>query len=116
MYLVFLLSLMRSQVYRMSLRTLLCLRNVFRKLTTLCVFILHTQGPREVERREVELDPQESPGEIKSREMELGSHRELDNPLLQLFLNSCFADTVFVTFLNSCFADTVFVTLLRTAV
>ena len=74
------------------------------------------QRPGEIKRREVELDPQESPGEIKSREMELGSHRELDNPLLQLFLNSCFADTVFVTFLNSCFADTVFVTLLRTAV
>ena len=24
--------------------------------------------------------------------MELGSHRELDNPLLQLFLNSCFSN------------------------
>ena len=101
MYLVFLLSLMRSQVYRMSLRTLLCLRNVFRKLTTLCLFFLHTQGPREIERRKLELDTQESPGEIKSREMELGPHRELDNPLFQLFLNSCFADTVFVTLLRT---------------
>ena len=45
----------------------------------------------------MELDPQESPGEIKSWEMKLGSHRELDNSLLQLFLNSCFSDTVFVT-------------------
>ena len=58
-----------------------------------------------------------SPGEMKRRETELGSHRELDkhfsvqkrsrggrwswavireldNPLLQLFLNSCFSDIV----------------------
>ena len=42
-----------------------------------------------------------SPGEIKRREVELGSHRELDNPLLQLFLNSCFLDTVFVTLLRT---------------
>ena len=40
---------------------------------------------------------QQSPGEIKGREVELGSHRELDNPLLQLFLSSCFSDTVLVT-------------------
>ena len=33
--------------------------------------------------------------------MELGSHRELDNPLRQLFLNSCFSDTVFVTLLRT---------------
>ena len=38
---------------------------------------------------------QQSPGEIKGRELELGSRRELDNPLLQLFLSSCFSDTVF---------------------
>ena len=30
-------------------------------------------GPGEIMRREVVLDPQESPGEIKSREAELGS-------------------------------------------
>ena len=30
-------------------------------------------GPGEIKRREVVLDPQESPEEIKSREMELGS-------------------------------------------
>ena len=29
--------------------------------------------------------------------MELDSPRELDNPLLQLFLDSCFLDVVFVT-------------------
>ena len=46
------------------------------------------------------LDLQESPGEIKSREVELGSHRELDNPFFHLFLNSCFSDTVFVTLLR----------------
>ena len=51
--------------------------------------------------REVERDSHESSGEIKSREMELGSHGQLDNPLLQLFLNTCFSDIV---------------TLLRTAV
>ena len=45
------------------------------------------------------LDPQESPGEIKSREVEQQIERELDSPLLQLFLNSCFPDTVFVTLL-----------------
>ena len=45
----------------------------------------------------MELDSQESPGEIKSREVELDSPRELDNPLLQLFLDSCFLDVVFVT-------------------
>ena len=47
--------------------------------------------------RGVELDPQESPREIKSWEMKLDSHRELDNSLLRLFLKSCFSDTVFVT-------------------
>ena len=30
-------------------------------------------GPGEIKRREVVLDPQESPEEIKSREVELGS-------------------------------------------
>ena len=32
-------------------------------------------------RRDQELDPQESPGKIKSREVELGSQREVDNHL-----------------------------------
>ena len=32
--------------------------------------------------------------------MELDRHRELENPLLQLFLNSCCSDTVFVTLLR----------------
>ena len=39
------------------------------------------ESPGEIKRIEVELDPQESPGEIKSREVELGSHRDLDNHL-----------------------------------
>ena len=39
------------------------------------------------------LDPQDSPGDIKSREVESGL-RKLDNPLLQLFLNSCATDIV----------------------
>ena len=46
---------------------------------------------------EVAVLGQGSPAEIKSREVELGSPRELDNPLLQLFLNSCFSNTVLVT-------------------
>ena len=32
-----------------------------------------SRGPGEIERREMVLDPQESPGEIKSRQVELGS-------------------------------------------
>ena len=52
----------------------------------------------------MELDPQETPGEIKSWEAELGSHRELDNPLLQLFLKSCFSDTVFMTLFSTAVA------------
>ena len=42
-------------------------------------------GPGEIKRREVVLDPQVSPEEIKSKEMELGSRVGL--LLLQLFLN-----------------------------
>ena len=42
----------------------------------------------------MELDSQESPGKIKSREMKLDSYRALDNPSLQLFLNGCFSDIV----------------------
>ena len=33
------------------------------------------ESPGEIKSREVELDPQESLGEIKKREVELGSHR-----------------------------------------
>ena len=46
------------------------------------------------------LDPQESPGDIKSREVESGLRKQ-DNPLLQLFLNSCATDIVFVTLLST---------------
>ena len=42
----------------------------------------------EIKSREVELDSQESSAEIKSREVEL-TLRRLDNPLFQLFLDSC---------------------------
>ena len=45
------------------------------------------------------LDPQESPEEIKSREVELGSE-SWTCLLLQLFLNSCAADIVLVTLLH----------------
>ena len=45
----------------------------------------------------VELYPQESPGEIKKREVELDSHSWLVRLAAELFLNSCFSDTVFVT-------------------
>ena len=66
-------------------------------------------GPGEIKRREVVLDPQESPGEIKRREVVLDPPREprrdqeqgggarlrkLDNPLLELFLNSCATDSL----------------------
>ena len=57
-------------------------------------------GPGEIERKEVVLDPHESPGEIKSREMELGSEF-WTTFLLQLFLNSCATDIVFVTLLRT---------------
>ena len=73
------------------------------------------------------LDLQESPGEIKGRKMELGFYRKLDNPLLQLFLNSTLPASLSGTFLqeegfrkpmlgvclNSCISD--IVTLLRAA-
>ena len=52
-------------------------------------------GPDEIKRREVVLDPQESPGEIKSREVELGSESWI-YLLLQLFPNSSATDIVFV--------------------
>ena len=37
-----------------------------------------------------------SPGEIKSREVELGSHSWIDRLASELVLNSCFSDNVFV--------------------
>ena len=39
----------------------------------------------------------QSPGEIKSREVELDSHSWIDCLVAELFLNSCFFDAVFVT-------------------
>ena len=42
----------------------------------------------------------QDPGEIQRREVELGFHRELVDPLLQVFINSCLSDTVFVTLLR----------------
>ena len=50
-------------------------------------------------KREVVLDPQESPGEIKSREV--AGLRKLDCPFLQLWLNSCATDIVFVILLGT---------------
>ena len=57
-------------------------------------------GPGEIKRREVVLDPQESPGENKSREVELGSE-SWTCLLLQLFLNSSATDIVLVTLLRT---------------
>ena len=57
-------------------------------------------GPGEIRRREVVRDPQESPGESKSREVELGSE-SWTCLLLQLFLNSCAADIILVTLLRT---------------
>ena len=52
-------------------------------------------GPDEIKRREVVLDPQVSPEEFKSREMELGLKVRL--LWLQLFPNGAATDIVFVT-------------------
>ena len=41
----------------------------------------------------------ESPGEIKSKEVELDFHNRMVYLAAKLFLNSCFSDTVFVTLL-----------------
>ena len=60
------------------------------------------ESPGEIKRREVELDPQESPGEVKRREVELGS---------ESWTVFCFRCSP-----NSCATDIVFVTLLRRAV
>ena len=50
-------------------------------------------GSQEIKSREVELGSQE----IKSREVELGSHSRIVGLAAELFLNSCFSGTVFVT-------------------
>ena len=39
----------------------------------------------------------QSPGEIKRREVELDSHSWMESLAAELFFNSCFSDTVFVT-------------------
>ena len=52
-------------------------------------------GPGEIKRREVVLDPQVSPEEIKSREVELGLRIGLLS--FQLFPNGGATDIVFVT-------------------
>ena len=52
-------------------------------------------GPGEIKRREVVLDPQVSPEEIKNREVELGLRVGL--LLLQLFPNGGATEIVFVT-------------------
>ena len=57
------------------------------------------QSPGKIKRREVVLDPQVSPEEIKSREVELGLIVGLLLP--QLFLNSGDTDIVFVTLLRT---------------
>ena len=56
-------------------------------------------GPGEIKRREVVLYPQDSPEEIKSREVELGLRVGLLS--LQLFPNGGATDIVFVTVLHS---------------
>ena len=49
----------------------------------------------------MELGSQESPGEMKSREVELDSHSRILCLAAKLFLNSCFSGTVFVTLLRA---------------
>ena len=46
------------------------------------------ESPGEIKSRKVELDSQESPGEIKSREVELDSHSWMDCLAAGLFRNS----------------------------
>ena len=53
------------------------------------------ESPGEIKSsREVELDSQESPGEIKRREVELDSHSRMVCLTAKLFLNSGFSDTL----------------------
>ena len=58
------------------------------------------QSPGEMKSREVELVHRhliESPREMKNREVELGCHSGMDCLAAELFLDSRFWDTVFVT-------------------
>ena len=72
-------------------------------------------GPGEINRREVVLDPQVSPDEIKSREVELGLRVGL--LLLQLFPTGGATDIVFVTLFCIAVGTAItFVTLFRIAV
>ena len=57
------------------------------------------QGPGEIKSREVELGSRENEGYAKSRKVELGSHSRMACLAAELFLNSCFSDIVFVTLL-----------------
>ena len=57
-------------------------------------------GPGEIKRREVVLDPQVSPEDIKSREVELGSE-SWDFFCFELLLNSSATDVVLVTVLRT---------------
>ena len=53
------------------------------------------EGPGDIKRREMVLDPQVSPEEVKSRKVELGL--KIGLLLHQLFLNSEATDIVFVS-------------------
>ena len=55
----------------------------------------------EIRRREVELDSPENLGGIRRREVELGSHSRMVCLAAELFLNSCFSDSVSVTLLRT---------------
>ena len=59
---------------------------------------------KRTQKQGVELDSQENPGEIRSREVELGSNSRLVCLAAKLFFNSCFSDTVFVTLLRTAVA------------
>ena len=77
------------------------------------------ESPGEMKSREVELDPQESPGEMKSREVELDpqeSPGEMKSRETEHGSHSRIVCLAVTLFLNSCFTNIVFVTLLRTAV
>ena len=77
------------------------------------------ESPGETKNREVVLDPQESPGGIKSREVELDpqeSPGEIKSREMEHCSHSRIVCLAVTLFLNSCFTDNVFVTLLRTAV
>ena len=75
------------------------------------------ESPGEIKRREVELDPRESPGEIKRREVELDpreSPGEIKSKDVELGSHRELDNPLLQLFLNSCFSD--IVTLHRTAV